>query len=64
MENNDDEAVDVSHWIIQKRTRELQREDPEVDVKDALKSTIMSLIREGVDVERLQEPKKRTYMPP
>ena len=47
--------------IIQKRTKELQREDPEVDITDALKSTIMSLIREGVNFDRLQESKKRTH---
>ena len=52
IENNNEEAVEVLHLIIQKRTKELQREDPEVDVTDALKSTIMSLIREGVDVDR------------
>ena len=64
IENNNEEAVEVLHLIIQKRTKELQREDPEVDITDALKSTIMSLIREGVDVERFQEPKRRTQMPP
>ena len=56
--------MDVLDLIIQKRRRELQRESPEVDVTDALKSTIMSLIREGVDVDRLQEPRKRTQVTP
>ena len=48
VENNVEEAVDILDLIIQKRRRELQRESPEVDVTDALKSTIMSFIREGV----------------
>ena len=61
IENNNEEAGEVLHFIIQKRTRELQRKDPEVDITDALKSIIMSLIREGVDFEKLQESKNRTY---
>jgi len=37
--------LEVLHLIIQKRTKELQRKDPEVDVTNAIKRTIMSLIR-------------------
>ena len=45
IENNNEDALEVLHLIIQKKTKELQRKDPEVDVTDAIKSTIMSLIR-------------------
>ena len=43
---------------------EIQRESPEVDITDAFKGTIMSSIREGVDVDRLQEQRKRTQVTP
>ena len=52
IENNNDDALEVLHLIIHKRTKELQRKDLEVDITDALKSTIMSLIRKEEDVER------------
>jgi hypothetical protein len=52
IENNNEEAVEVLHLIIQKRTRGLQREDPEVEVTEALKNTIMSLIRKEEALEK------------
>ena len=64
VEHNDEEAVDALDLTIQKRRREIQRESPEVDVTDALKSTIMSLIREGIEVDRLKEPGKRAQLTP
>jgi hypothetical protein len=63
IENNNEDALEVLHSIIQKRTKELQRKDPEVDVTDALKSIILSLIQEGVNLDRLLDKKKRAQMP-
>jgi hypothetical protein len=62
IENNNEEAVEVLHLIIQKRTKELQRKDPEVDLTDTLKSIIMSLIREGVSFDRLLDSRKQDQM--
>ena len=62
IDNNNEEAVEVLHAIIQKRTRELQRKDPEVDLTDALKSIIKTSIREGVNFDRLLESRKRAQM--
>jgi hypothetical protein len=57
--NNDEEAAELLELIIRKRKQEIQRETPEVDIADALRSTIMNFIKEGVDVDRLTEPTKR-----
>jgi hypothetical protein len=45
IKNNHDEALEVLHLIIQRRTEDLQKRDPDIDVTSAIKSTIMSLIK-------------------
>ena len=45
--------------IIRRRRNEIQRDTPQVDTAEALKRTVMSLINEGDDVDRLKEPTKR-----
>ena len=50
IKNKHEEALEVLHLIIQQRTEDLQKRDPDIDVTSAIKSTIMSLIRreEGI----------------
>ena len=64
VKNNDEEAAEVLELIIEKRKQEIQRKSPEVDIADALRSTIMSMINEGVEVNRLREADKRIHMIP
>jgi hypothetical protein len=62
IENNNEDALEVLHLIIQKRTKELQRKGQEIDVTEALQSIIISLIREGINFDKLLNSKKRVQM--
>ena len=64
VENNDEEAAELLDLIIKRQKQEIQKETPEIDIAEALRRTIMSLINEGVDVERLKEPDKRRQIIP
>ena len=57
------ESVRQSSRVVEvsscRRRKEIQRETPNVDTVEALKQTFKSLIDEGVEVDRLEEPEKR-----
>ena len=59
VETKDEEAAEFLKLVIQRRKQEIRRDTPQVNTADALRRTIMSLINEGVDVDRLKEPTKR-----
>jgi len=46
IENNHEDALKVVYLITQKRIKEIQRKDPEIDTTEALQNIIVSLIQE------------------